>query len=348
MSALFNSFSGDPIYLGKTASVKNEVPLKQMKAEDAIHCPMCNNIFSDPVKLPCTHVFCLACIRQLAKSTSENTSPSPLCLKEVFTPGDRLESLPRLVEISKTQETSSNENLCDECKDARKEEQAVIYCNVCEQQLCEDCHERHKRQKILKSHTYSPLGSRQHRVESFTQQMTCDKHPTQQVMLYCKNCRMTLCTVCKFDKNEAHLLHDCSLISDIAGEYRKRLEEGLEGVRSISCMTTKITENHMKLFKELKWHQQAINRCKKQLAIVSTIGTRNLFMEKMEIEKYLSAVQQFSSDSQALQKSGSDIEIVQEFDALKEKADELKEARELLSTRPVPTVKDSLTNAELW
>lgn len=323
MCVLFNSFSGESIHLEKTGLVKNEVALKQMKAADAIHCLLCNNMFSDPVKLPCTHAFCFECVRK-AMNASEVALRCPLCFEEVFTLGGSLQSLPnakflaRLVEKSKTSETSSNENLCDECKDAREEEQpsteipkAVIYCNDCDQLLCKECHQHHLRQKFLKLHTLSPMGSQQRR-------MTCSQHPTESVNIYCKDCHKTLCRVCKL---EAHHLHECSLIVDVAGEYLERLKQD---IGSISCMTTKISENYIKLSEELELRQKAINCCKKQLTIASTIGTRNLYVEKMEIEKYLSLVKQFSLYSQALQNSGSDIEIVQEFDALKEKADELK------------------------
>src|SRR6218665_1070294 len=81
---LFKYFSGEQIYSKKDKSVQYEVTLKQMKAVDAIHCPVCNNLFSDPVKLPCTHAFCLECIRMLAKNTSDNTLQCPLCFKEVL------------------------------------------------------------------------------------------------------------------------------------------------------------------------------------------------------------------------------------------------------------------------
>lgn len=333
-----------------------EVTLKQMKAVDAIHCSMCNNIFSDPVKLPCTHAFCLECIRRLATNASANTLQCPLCFKEVFILDGSVESLPkatfltRLVEISKLAETSAKEDLCDECKAAREEKQvitdipkAVIYCSDCDQLLCKDCQQYHQRQKVLKLHKLFPLGSQQRRMTA--PQMICDQHPTQTVTIYCKTCRKTLCTMCDFDINKAHRSHDCSLIGDIANDYRKRLEEC---VRSDSCTTTKINENHMKLSKELKWHQQAVNCCKEQLANASAIGSRNVYVEKMEIEKYLSADKQFRLYSQALRNRGSDIEIIQEFDDLRELADELQRTRELLSTRPLPTVTDSLTNAELW
>lgn len=351
---LFKYFSGEQIYSEKYKSVQYEVTLKQMKAVDAIHCPVCSNLFSDPVKLPCTHAFCLECIRML--NTSDNTPQCPLCFKEVLILDGSVESLPkatfltRLVEISELPETTAKEDLCEECKEEQVTTdipKAVIYCHVCDQLLCKDCQQRHQRQKTLKLHKLSPLGSQQRIMRNTAPQVTClcDQHPTQLASLYCQTCHKAVCTLCKFDKNGAHLSHDCSLIGDVADECRRCLEEC---VRSVLCTMTKFTENHMQLSEELKWHQQAINGCREQLAIASTIGTRNLDVEKMEIEKYLAVLKQFSLYSQALQTSGSDIDIIQEFDALKEAADEMQGARELLSTRPLPTFKDSLTNTELW
>lgn len=46
---------------------------------DSFSCPVCLNIFTVPVLLPCKHVFCLLCLGEYTASANEASLSCPLC-----------------------------------------------------------------------------------------------------------------------------------------------------------------------------------------------------------------------------------------------------------------------------
>ncbi|XP_078085468.1 zinc-binding protein A33-like isoform X2 [Mustelus asterias] len=116
--------------------------------EDELSCPICQDIFKDPVSPPCQHNFCCTCLMSYWKK--KGRCECPVC-REIYSSNDLkwnrtlaniVESF--LKEFTKEQETDKSVCVCSEHKEVLKlfcyEEQQVI-CVVC---LHSSKHENHK------------------------------------------------------------------------------------------------------------------------------------------------------------------------------------------------------------
>ena len=62
--------------------------------EREITCALCLNIFQEPKKLPCDHVFCKACLEMLAKRNVTHSISCPECRRLAHLPNGVVEGLP--------------------------------------------------------------------------------------------------------------------------------------------------------------------------------------------------------------------------------------------------------------
>ena len=61
----------------------------QSVLENEITCALCLDIFKEPKKLPCDHVFCKTCLEMLARNVAQTTVPCPECRKPAQIPNGR-------------------------------------------------------------------------------------------------------------------------------------------------------------------------------------------------------------------------------------------------------------------
>ena len=71
--------------------------LKRLQSE--VTCPLCLDIFTEPKKLPCDHVYCRACLHGLALRNIDGTISCPECRMSV--------TIPRLAMVLLTSQLSS-------------------------------------------------------------------------------------------------------------------------------------------------------------------------------------------------------------------------------------------------
>ena len=103
--------------------------------KEKVSCLVCNNMNKDPKQLPCFHVFCLECLNDLIKTSTDNGKikcPSTVCQIEVVVPETgMMEALPsslqlqNLLEIIAIKEGCTSNMTCINC-DEKSEE--VSYC----------------------------------------------------------------------------------------------------------------------------------------------------------------------------------------------------------------------------
>jgi len=104
------------------------------KIDDAMECPICNEVFTDPRVLPCGHTCCFSCISTLRHSRpSARRLPCPLC-RQIFNvcidlPKNHLAM--NYLEKLKVSESP----ICDQHAD----EKIQIYCIDCKIALCSLC-----------------------------------------------------------------------------------------------------------------------------------------------------------------------------------------------------------------
>ena len=125
-----------------------ECQVKQV-LEKEVTCPLCLDIFKEPKKLPCDHVYCKECLRGLALRSLNATISCPECRTLTQVPGNDVNNfttafrINRLIEafhqIQVRVETDHDSPNITEICQAHPTQSLAIYCETCKKQLCRDC-----------------------------------------------------------------------------------------------------------------------------------------------------------------------------------------------------------------
>ncbi|PWA28166.1 hypothetical protein CCH79_00017960, partial [Gambusia affinis] len=219
-----------------------------------LSCPICLQLYNDPVVLPCGHNFCLACISKSADST--DNGKEPLRCPECREPHDGVDTLQKNVKLSNIVESfqASSQNIyeeildvikpanreadnvivCDQCIDDKTP--AVKTCLKCEVSLCFRHLQKHNERESFKTHSLvEPLkdvGSR-----------ACPDHNLP-LEYFCSNDMKSLCFTCLEGHNETH---DVLTVSVAEEEMRQALESRSKVVSSrlqlTECLLQKTQED---------------------------------------------------------------------------------------------------------
>ncbi|XP_051572440.1 nuclear factor 7, brain-like [Myxocyprinus asiaticus] len=119
--------------------------------EEDLSCPVCCEIFKDPVLLPCSHSFCRSCLEHFWDSAGSRTCP--VCRRRASKkslPSNRaLKNLCEAFLLGRGQGNASGSNtLC-----WRHAEKLKLFCLVDQEPICVVCHAS----KIHKGHNCSPI-----------------------------------------------------------------------------------------------------------------------------------------------------------------------------------------------
>lgn len=125
----------------------------QQKVIDVLSCTICLNHFVDPRMLPCSHVFCLACIQTLADS-NHGLFICPMD-DETVVERDHIDSLPKnriaselidmllnMVPTTKNHAVAALQ--CHKCSSIP----ATLWCADCNVGYCESCEKHNKKMKL--------------------------------------------------------------------------------------------------------------------------------------------------------------------------------------------------------
>ena len=115
--------------------------------EKEVTCPLCLDLFKDPKKLPCDHVYCKDCLRGLALRSLNETISCPECRTLTQVPGNDVNNFPtafrinRLIEAFKQVQirVETDSPSATEMCQVHLTQPLAIYCETCKKQLCRDC-----------------------------------------------------------------------------------------------------------------------------------------------------------------------------------------------------------------
>ena len=115
-----------------------------------VTCAVCHDIFNEPKKLPCDHVYCKECLKGLALHSGLSATIScPECRTCAQVPGKDVNNIPnafrinRLIEAFQQVEVqvepvADSSNVAEMCQ-VHPAQPLAIYCETCNKQLCRDC-----------------------------------------------------------------------------------------------------------------------------------------------------------------------------------------------------------------
>jgi len=137
-------------------------------AKDLVTCPMCLNVFDSPRSLPCSHCFCLNCIKGHCED-KKSKSFCPLCKQDFEVPSNGVEDLPgnshlqRLVDhcglhsgekmnVDSSELKALSRRMRGVHCDKHGDQMTKSQCIDCRENVCstcsETCHKKHKLKSI--------------------------------------------------------------------------------------------------------------------------------------------------------------------------------------------------------
>ena len=186
--------------------------LKEVK--DITECPICTEMFCTPKMLPCFHTFCLKCIEQYCKDKEEgDTMPCPMCRKEFIIPTGGLSKLTtnffieRLIAAQYPSGMKEVVNCCDVCLVGKRcRVEASSFCLECREHMCDPCSNIHKSMKMTMTHHITTIRdtSAMEAIRNKIRRAFCDKHPTEDIKFFCRDCKIPFCTTCFIAKHNRH------------------------------------------------------------------------------------------------------------------------------------------------
>ena len=118
--------------------------------EKEVTCPLCLDIFKEPKKLPCDHVYCKDCLKGLALRSLNQSISCPECRTNTNVPNGNVNDFPtafrmnRLIEaFQEAQEETDHHG--EESTDGptsctvHPAQPLALYCETCKTTLCRDC-----------------------------------------------------------------------------------------------------------------------------------------------------------------------------------------------------------------
>ena len=124
-----------------------EGQIKQI-LEKEVSCPLCLEIFKEPKKLPCDHVYCKECLIKLSQRSLNAIISCPECRIRTPIPSNDVIKFPtafymnRLIEAFQRVHVEMNHSPAPKTGDScvnHSTQPLVIYCETCKKVLCRDC-----------------------------------------------------------------------------------------------------------------------------------------------------------------------------------------------------------------
>ena len=123
----------------------------KLAVEKEVTCPLCLDLFKEPKKLPCDHVYCKDCLKRLALQSHNQSISCPECRNVTDIPDNDVNNFPtafrmnRLIEAfhkareetdyHKQDTTDTQERSCT----VHTTQSLALYCETCKTLLCRDC-----------------------------------------------------------------------------------------------------------------------------------------------------------------------------------------------------------------
>ncbi|XP_048246713.1 uncharacterized protein LOC124112462 isoform X8 [Haliotis rufescens] len=174
-------------------------------------CSVCQQQFTlkgpVPYLLPCLHAVCETCVTSAAGGVISCST----CQREVnLTDTGLQKDAARQKEIFHvTVKHRPTELLCTNEDDGN---QAVCWCQECEDFLCEYCQNIHSSVKLTRKHVlqnFSHMAPTASNIPAF-----CSIHKHHPLYLFDKNCKKLICAKCRFDDHADHEVVELDMVAD--------------------------------------------------------------------------------------------------------------------------------------
>ncbi|KAL3890889.1 hypothetical protein ACJMK2_003161 [Sinanodonta woodiana] len=286
-------------------------------------CSICMDSFKNPKLISCHHSFCLNCLEDYVRANLRNGKFNcPICRKSVELPKGDVRSLQTNFYIDNT--GSGEKFACDLCGPKNV---ACSRCLDCEENLCQTCCYGHEKSKASRHHKISDLGTLDKANKGkIRQRIFCDQHPEDEIRLFCRDCKVLICLMCKAVNHENHTSRT---VADYAAEMKKTLQskkvkcsDKLRRMNDSKSMAEKldrqindaereeiktVEEQHLQLKKIL---EQEVTNMKGRIKNVYHDHRQQIAVFKKCVEDELVSCYNAQENVQKLTDQGTDIDII--------------------------------------
>ncbi|XP_067470424.1 E3 ubiquitin-protein ligase TRIM21-like [Thunnus thynnus] len=304
-------------------------------SEDQFLCPICLDVFTDPVSTPCGHNFCKNCISEHWNIAVQ--CQCPICKKLFYTKPELQvnvfisEMVDRFRQSAQQRASSSRseqqaakpgEVPCDVCTGTKLK--AVKSCLVCLVSYCENHLEPHLTASGLKRHELiNPVENLEGRM--------CMKH-NKALELFCKDDQTCVCMLCtildhkthnvvplkeEYGEKKAELVKTEAEIQQMIQKRRLKIQEIKQSVKLSKENTDKEIAEDVQAFTKLKESVE-----KYQARVITVTKEKQKRTEKQaegfikELEQEISELKKRSSELEKLSHSEDHFNLLQSFPSL--------------------------------
>ncbi len=175
-----------------------------------IECPVCFTTENIPKLLPCQHTVCELCLTSIQKT---NNFSCPICREDIIIPENGLPNNLTILQLTDMVRSvgfqqSHDKKTCEFCGlDGKFVSQ---HCNICDENFCQDCSEKHRNIIRYKDHVTLPMSM-----------VACREHQ-RGYMAFCETCNTILCSVCIH--REPCCNHSISNLEDLREEKLQAMQ----------------------------------------------------------------------------------------------------------------------------
>jgi len=320
---------------------------------DDTECSICTEVFTDPRVLPCLHTYCLKCIQSWFKDELPGDEVAcPLCRQESTIPEKGLEGLPRnfwvekMLHVRELTSIGTQSAPCSMCtyratSETAKIDSATTYCLQCQEAFCEPCANGHRKQKSSRDHKLLQIGDKM-KLEDLCAQYppaNCDKHVDKALEIYCHDCRLVICMLCRVTD---HSSHRCSDVNEVVDEFRQQMKTDVSGVANdvdkcqekLQLLTTEkkdfyrqVSKSEEEIREKTKQLKQMVDRHEElvldELKSIKVKRTKEIEAAYDEVECQLAARESYKKYVHEILEKGTACDIARAANGLHDRAEEL-------------------------
>ena len=124
------------------------------------------------------------------------------------------------------------ERSCEYCRFDGKKVFATSLCLECQDNMCEDCANSHRRTKVTRAHKVIPyvqvqMGRYDTDIREY-QNQKCKKHDNNAYTMFCDRCEVMMCSECKV---ETHDNHKWTTLEKAVPKYQTQMKNLLKGIQ---------------------------------------------------------------------------------------------------------------------
>ena len=234
------------------------------RLSDQITCAICHEVYTNPKLLPCLHIFCEHCLKQMAgRERDRDTIICPLCRKVSQHGVSGLQSayfIANYIDCYQAMKVALNsrKTFCHKCIDS----EAVGYCNDCKAFICELCKLVHTKWPELQEHVITKVNEIKTNLAEKTLSIPlvrkhpkkCEKHQDETLKIFCEECEIVICRDCIMEDHKTHE-EKCKLVSTVVTKHKLSLEQSMVPVGNLQTILEDAIKKLDNIIQELERQQ---------------------------------------------------------------------------------------------